>query len=149
MPSSRRRPGSSAFDFIVRKDSGFPLSSLLKARASIPAPRVAGMTNKNSLLFIRSAAMKHTLSILLQNESGALVRVAGLFAARHCNIDTLTVAATHDPEVSQITLVMHGDANTLEQILRQLRKLVDVLDANSLSLVGSRDDVRLAVALPA
>jgi len=93
--------------------------------------------------------MKHTLSILLQNESGALVRVAGLFAARHCNIDTLTVAATHDPEVSQITLVMHGDTNMLEQILRQLRKLVDVLDANSLSLVGSRDDVRLAVALPA
>ena len=93
--------------------------------------------------------MKHTLSILLQNESGALVRVAGLFAARHCNIDALTVAMTHDPAISQITLVMHGDANTLEQILRQLRKLVDVLDANSLSLVGSRDDVRLAVALPA
>jgi acetolactate synthase small subunit len=44
---------------------------------------------------------------------------------------------------------MHGDANTLEQILRQLRKLVDVLDANSLSLVGSRDEVRLAVAVPA
>jgi acetolactate synthase small subunit len=44
---------------------------------------------------------------------------------------------------------MHGDANTLEQILRQLRKLVDVLDANSLSLVGNRDDARLALALPA
>ncbi|MDE3073662.1 MAG: acetolactate synthase small subunit, partial [Pseudomonadota bacterium] len=49
--------------------------------------------------------MKHTLSILLQNESGALARVAGMFAARHVNIDTLTVAATHDPSVSQLTLV--------------------------------------------
>ena len=93
--------------------------------------------------------MKHTLSILLQNESGALVRVAGLFAARHCNIDTLTVAATHDPAVSQITLVMHGDANTLEQILRQLRKLVDVLDASSLSLLDHHDSVRFAAAASA
>ena len=70
--------------------------------------------------------MKHTLSILLQNESGALVRVAGLFAARHVNIDSLTVAATHDPAVSQLTLVLHGDEGTLQQILRQVRKLVDV-----------------------
>ncbi|TAL71781.1 MAG: acetolactate synthase small subunit [Rhodanobacter sp.] len=81
--------------------------------------------------------MKHTLSILLQNESGALVRVAGLFAARHVNIDALTVAATHDPAVSQLTLVLHGDEGTLQQILRQVRKLVDVLDASSLSVVGS------------
>lgn len=92
--------------------------------------------------------MKHTLSILLQNESGALVRVAGLFAARHVNIDTLTVAATHDPAVSQLTLVLHGDEGTLQQILRQVRKLVDVLDANSLSLVGGHDSGRL-VATPA
>jgi acetolactate synthase-1/3 small subunit len=80
--------------------------------------------------------MKHTLSILLQNESGALVRVAGLVAARHVNIDALTVAATHDPAISQLTLVLHGDEGTLEQILRQLRKLVDVLDASSLSLAA-------------
>lgn len=88
--------------------------------------------------------MKHTLSILLQNESGALVRVAGLFAARHVNIDALTVAATHDPAISQLTLVLHGDAGTLEQILRQLRKLVDVLDANSLSLLGDTGQPLLA-----
>lgn len=88
--------------------------------------------------------MKHTLSILLQNESGALVRVAGLFAARHVNIDALTVAATHDPAISQLTLVLHGDEGTLEQILRQLRKLVDVLDANSLSLVGGYAQPTLA-----
>ena len=74
--------------------------------------------------------MKHTLSILLQNESGALMRVAGLFAARHCNIDTLTVAATEDPDVSQLTLVMHGADETVEQIIKQTRKLVDVIEVN-------------------
>lgn len=90
-------------------------------------------------------AMKHTLSILLQNESGALVRVAGLFAARNVNIDALTVAATHDPAISQLTLVLHGDAGTLEQILRQLRKLVDVLDVRSLSVTSSNGVSHLAV----
>jgi acetolactate synthase-1/3 small subunit len=74
--------------------------------------------------------MKHTLSILLQNESGALMRVAGLFAARHCNIDSLTVAATHDPEVSKLTLVMHGADDTVDQIIKQTRKLVDVIEVS-------------------
>jgi acetolactate synthase I/III small subunit len=80
---------------------------------------------------------RHTLSILLQNEAGALVRVAGLFAARGNNIDSLTVAATHDPAISQLTLVVHGNEETLEQILRQTRKLIDVLDVSSLSLVST------------
>lgn len=80
--------------------------------------------------------MKHTLSILLQNESGALVRVAGLFAARHCNIDTLTVARTHDPAVSQLTVVMQGNDDMCEQIVRQTRKLIDVIEVHTLSLVG-------------
>lgn len=71
--------------------------------------------------------MKHTLSILLQNEAGALVRVAGLFSARGHNIDTLTVAATSDPAVSRLTLTVQGDAARLTQILNQTRKLVDVL----------------------
>lgn len=89
--------------------------------------------------------MRHTLSILLQNESGALVRVAGLFAARHCNIDTLTVAATHDPAISQLTLVLHGSAAILEQIVRQTRKLIDVIDVRTLSLVAD-DHAPLALA---
>ncbi len=80
--------------------------------------------------------MRHTLSILLQNESGALVRVAGLFAARHCSIDSLTVAVTHDPAVSQLTLVLHGSDAMLEQIVRQTRKLIDVLDVHALSLIS-------------
>jgi acetolactate synthase-1/3 small subunit len=89
--------------------------------------------------------MRHTLSILLQNESGALVRVAGLFAARHCNIDTLTVAATHDPAISQLTLVLHGSAAILEQIVRQTRKLIDVIDVRTLSLVAD-EQAPLALA---
>jgi acetolactate synthase I/III small subunit len=71
--------------------------------------------------------MNHTLSILLQNEAGALVRVAGLFAARGYNIDTLTVAATLDPAVSRLTLSLQCDDIALTQILQQTRKLVDVL----------------------
>ena len=89
--------------------------------------------------------MRHTLSILLQNESGALVRVAGMFAARHCNIDSLTVATTHDPSVAQLTLVLNGSEAMLEQIVRHTRKLIDVLDVTALSLVGDRQIGRLAL----
>lgn len=71
--------------------------------------------------------MKHTLTILLQNEVGALVRVAGLFSARGHNIDSLTVAATDDVYVSRLTLTVDGDAAQLAQILSQTGKLVDVL----------------------
>lgn len=72
--------------------------------------------------------MKHSLAILLQNEAGALVRVAGLFAARGYNIDTLTVAPTDDPSVSHLNVTVEGDEAKLQQILSQIRKLVDVLD---------------------
>lgn len=71
--------------------------------------------------------MKHTLSILMQNESGALVRVAGLFAARGYNIDTLTVGPTHDPTVSRLVLSLQCDEASLAQIMQQTRKLIDVL----------------------
>ena len=74
--------------------------------------------------------MKHTLSILLQNEAGALVRVAGLFSARAFNIDSLTVAATQDPAVSQLTLVMHGADEAVDQLIKQTRKLVDVIEVS-------------------
>ena len=77
--------------------------------------------------------MRHIVSILLQNESGALARVAGLFAARGYNIDSLTVAATHDPLVSRLTLVTRGDDAVIEQILQQSRKLIDVLDIADLT----------------
>lgn len=93
--------------------------------------------------------MQHTLSILLQNESGALVRVAGLFAARNVNIDALNVAATHDPTVSQLTLVLHGDSSVLEQIVQQTRKLIDVIDVGALSVAGDdRTPLAVLAAVP-
>lgn len=90
--------------------------------------------------------MRHTLSILLQNESGALVRVSGMFAARHCNIDSLVVATTQDPTVSQLTLVLQGTDAMLEQIVRQTRKLIDVIDVIVLTPVVEWPTGRLALA---
>ncbi|MCE7949735.1 MAG: acetolactate synthase small subunit [Xanthomonadales bacterium PRO7] len=89
--------------------------------------------------------MRHTLSILLLNEPGALVRVAGLFAARHCNIDTLTVATTHDPAIAQLTLVLNGNHALVGQIVRQTHKLIDVIEVRTLSLVAN-ENAPLALA---
>ncbi len=71
--------------------------------------------------------MRHTISILLENEAGALSRVAGLFSARAYNIESLSVAPTEDPTVSRLTLVTSGSAEVIEQITKQLNKLVDVI----------------------
>lgn len=70
---------------------------------------------------------RHTLSLLLENESGALSRVAGLFSARGYNIEALSVAPTDDPTLSRMTLVTIGDEGIIEQITKQLNKLVDVV----------------------
>ena len=71
--------------------------------------------------------MRHTISILVENKFGVLTRVAGLFSGRGYNIDTLNVAPTHDPNTSRMTIVTRGDDATLEQIVKQLNKLIDVL----------------------
>ncbi|MEN8217309.1 MAG: acetolactate synthase small subunit [Pseudomonadota bacterium] len=71
--------------------------------------------------------MRHTISILLENESGALSRVAGLFSARGYNIESLTVAPTEDPSISRMTLVTRGSEEVIEQITKQLNKLIDVI----------------------
>lgn len=71
--------------------------------------------------------MRHIISILLENESGALSRVAGLFTARGYNIESLTVAPTEDATLSRITLVTRGSEDVIEQITKQLNKLVDVV----------------------
>lgn len=71
--------------------------------------------------------MKHIISILLENEAGALSRVAGLFSARGYNIESLTVAPTEDPSLSRMTLVTTGSDDIIEQITKQLNKLVDVV----------------------
>ena len=71
--------------------------------------------------------MRHIVSILLENESGALSRVAGLFSARGYNIESLTVAPTEDATLSRLTLVTSGSEEVIEQITKQLNKLVDVV----------------------
>ncbi len=71
--------------------------------------------------------MRHIISILMENESGALSRVAGLFSARGYNIESLTVAPTDDPTLSRMTLVTRGSDDIIEQITKQLNKLVDVV----------------------
>ena len=72
--------------------------------------------------------MRHTISVLVENTFGVLTRVAGVFSGRGYNIDSLNVAPTHDPEKSRMTIVTRGNDATVEQIVRQLYKLVNVLE---------------------
>ena len=77
--------------------------------------------------------MRHILSILVENEAGALSRVSGLFSARAYNIESLTVAPTEDPTLSRMTIVTTGSDDVIEQITKQLNKLVDVVKVVDLS----------------
>ncbi|MDD2767699.1 MAG: acetolactate synthase small subunit [Methylococcus sp.] len=77
--------------------------------------------------------MRHIISILIENESGALSRVAGLFSARGYNIESLTVAPTQDPTLSRMTIVTSGSDEVIEQITKQLNKLIDVVKLIDLS----------------
>jgi len=71
--------------------------------------------------------MRHTISVLVENKFGVLTRVAGLFSGRGYNIDTLDVAPTADPTASRMTIVTRGDDATLDQIVKQLNKLPDIM----------------------
>ena len=72
--------------------------------------------------------MRHTISALVENKFGVLARIAGMFSGRGFNIDTLNVGPTHEDGLSRITLTIKGDAQSLDQALKQLKKLVNVLD---------------------
>lgn len=71
--------------------------------------------------------MRHTISVLVENKFGVLARISGLFSARGFNITSLAVGETEDPTVSRMTIVVKGDDKTLEQIKKQLNKLIDVI----------------------
>lgn len=71
--------------------------------------------------------MKHTISVLVENKPGVLARIAGLFSGRGYNIDSLSVGETQDPSVSRMTIVSKGDDAILEQITKQLNKLIDII----------------------
>jgi acetolactate synthase-1/3 small subunit len=77
--------------------------------------------------------MRHIISILLENEAGALSRVSGLFSARAYNIESLTVAPTEDPSLSRMTIVSVGSDDIIEQITKQLNKLIEVVKVVDLS----------------
>ncbi len=81
----------------------------------------------------------HTLSILVANKPGVLVRVALTFARRGYNIDSLVVSATHNPKFSRMTVTAKGDPATLEQIIKQLNKLIDVIHASEHNTATSLD----------
>jgi acetolactate synthase-1/3 small subunit len=81
--------------------------------------------------------MRHIISVLMENESGALSRVAGLFSARGYNIESLTVAPTEDPTLSRMTIVTRGSDDIIEQITKQLNKLIDVVKVLDLADVGA------------
>jgi acetolactate synthase-1/3 small subunit len=70
---------------------------------------------------------KHVISVKVENRSGVLARVAGLFSARGYNIDSLTVSETEQPDISVMTIVVKGDDRVLEQVKKQLNKLIDVI----------------------
>ena len=95
--------------------------------------------------------MKRTISVLVQNQAGVLAHVAGMFAARGFNIDSLAVGRTEDPELSRMTIVVLGDDDTLEQVRKQLGKIVPVVkiyDYTGERLV-QRDLMLIKVAAPA
>ncbi len=80
--------------------------------------------------------MKHTISCLVENRFGVLARIAGLFSARGFNITSLTVGETEDPSVSRMTIVVEGDDRILEQVNKQLNKLIDVIVVQDLTKRG-------------
>jgi acetolactate synthase I/III small subunit len=71
--------------------------------------------------------LRHTISVLVENKAGVLARIAGLFSARGYNIDSLSVGTTDDPQVSRMTIVVQGDKQVLEQVCKQLNKLIDII----------------------
>ncbi len=83
--------------------------------------------------------MKHTMSVLVENKFGVLARVASMFSAKGYNIESLSVGETVDPDVSRMTIVVAGDDTILEQIIKQLRRLIDVIKVSDLTQMSFID----------
>lgn len=95
--------------------------------------------------------MRHIISVLLENESGALSRVSGLFSSRGYNIESLTVAPTNDPTLSRMTIVTVGNDRKIDQIEKHLNKLVDVVALHDITVSGhlEREIVLVKLAIDA
>jgi acetolactate synthase-1/3 small subunit len=77
--------------------------------------------------------MKHTIAVIVENKSGVLTRIAGLFSRRSFNIDSLSVGATDNPDYSRMTITVQGDEDILEQVIKQLSKLINVIRVSELA----------------
>lgn len=83
--------------------------------------------------------MKHIIAVIVENKSGVLTRIAGLFSRRSFNIDSLSVGATDNPEYSRMTITVQGDRDVLEQVIKQLSKLINVIRVSELDPAESLD----------
>src|SRR3989304_4442799 len=101
------------------------------------------------MMLNNSEPQKHTIAVLVENRFGVLSRVAGLFSARGYNIESLSVGETLDPTVSRMTLVVHGDAFIIEQVIKQLHKLIDVIKVTDLSEEAPVERGRLLIRVNA
>ena len=88
--------------------------------------------------------MKHTIAVIVENKSGVLTRIAGLFSRRSFNIDSLSVGATDNPEYSRMTITVHGDRDVLEQVIKQLSKLINVIRVSEME-AGESIERELAI----
>ena len=93
--------------------------------------------------------MKHTISVTVENRFGVLSRVVGLFSGRGFNIDSLSVGETLDPEISRITIVTRGDDRIIEQVTKQLHKLVDVIKVTDLTDLNFVDREMILIKISA
>lgn len=91
--------------------------------------------------------MEHTISVLVQNQSGVLSRISGLFARRGFNISSLAVGHTQDPQISRIIMVVQGDNKTIEQLIKQLHKLINVLKVKNITNIPCVDRELLLVKI--
>ncbi|HOV81988.1 MAG TPA: acetolactate synthase small subunit [Methanothrix sp.] len=88
--------------------------------------------------------MKHTIAVIVENKSGVLTRIAGLFSRRSFNIDSLSVGATDNPDYSRMTITVQGDRDVLEQVIKQLSKLINVIRVSEL-IAGESVERELAI----
>jgi len=87
--------------------------------------------------------MKHTIAVLVENHFGVLARISGLFSARGFNIESLAVGETEDKHISRMTIVVSGDEDILEQVMKQLNKLIDVIKVTEISQCSVKRDLIL------
>src|SRR5438067_3200762 len=104
-----------------------------------PTKRVSGIVAGDIIFSVEPASwsvrnfMRHVLSALVQNQPGVLAHVSGMLASRGFNIDSLAVGETEDPQLSRMTFVVHGDDNVLDQVRKQLDKIVSIVRVDDIS----------------